>query len=85
MDREYFQQLATNFARAAARLSAGGAPSEVLRHIQEKADHCRARASMRQTGSTPLARPVLIAREWFHRRYFRYSLGAASVVQDLLL
>jgi hypothetical protein len=32
-----------------------------------------------------LARPLLIAREWIRRRYFRYSLGAASVVQDLLL
>ena len=85
MDRDYFQRLATNFARAAARLSGSGAPPAVLQHIQEKAAHCRARASMRQTGSSPLARPILIAREWFHRRYFRYSLGAASVVQDLLL
>ena len=71
MDRDYFQHLSNNFAAAAARLSAAAAPRDVLQRIQEKSAHCRARATMRQTGAMPLHRPMLIAQEWFHRRYFR--------------
>jgi len=85
MDRDYFQHLANNFAAAATRLANAGAPVEVLRKIEGKTAHCRTRAAMRQSGSPLLTRPILIAQEWFHRRYFRYSLGAASLVQDLLL
>ncbi len=89
MDQSYFERLADNYAAAAQRLHQRNAPdlfrndanvARAIRRVEQKSLHCRARARMRKPG---LAAPLLIAGEVCKLAYFRYSLGAASLAQDI--
>ncbi len=80
-----FRQVADSYAAAAERLSRHAErlrDRRVLDALQEKVDHFRAKARMRE--SIP-RRLRLVAGELRRRRYRAYSLGWKSLAQDLFL
>lgn len=80
---ETYRDVRDRFEEARQRLSqVPGVRSEVLRALQEKCDHFDRRAKMR---NTRLGRSPAIFGELCRGRYFRYSRGWASALQDLFL
>jgi hypothetical protein len=83
MDGAYFAQLAENFDLALKRLGGSGLKmgDDDLRLLQEKVEHCHARAKMRDQ---PHGKLALIAREFYSGRYTTAALGWKSLAQDLM-
>ncbi|MCE5267988.1 MAG: glycosyltransferase family 2 protein [Planctomycetaceae bacterium] len=85
LGEEAFLQLAADNDAARERLSAFRCRlqnAQLLRLLEEKADHLRTRARIR---ASRLARLPLMARELVVGRYARYSENCKAVLQDLLL
>jgi glycosyltransferase involved in cell wall biosynthesis len=83
--RKDFEATSENFAAAYQRLSNFHMQlrdDSVLELLQEKAEHFRAKAHMRDPRTWRLP---LIVKELFHSRYARYSRGWRSMAQDLFL
>ena len=83
--RRDFEAISDNYAAAHARLSMFRSclrDDGVLQSLQEKAEHFRAKARMRNPRTWRL--PIIV-KELFHSRYARYSRGWRSMAQDLFL
>jgi len=86
MQLEYFTREHGNFAAALDRLKAQTAFTPrpgAIEGLAAKERHYRARMRMRQVGR--LRRIPLIARELLTGRYFRYSINAKAIPQDVFL
>ena len=86
MGLEYFTREHGNFAAALDRLRARTEFTPrpgAIEKLAAKERHYRARMRMRQVGR--LRRLPLIARELVTGRYFRYSINAKAIPQDLFL
>jgi len=85
MGHEYFRRETDNFAAALERLREhpGLAAPEALAKLESKVAHYRARLRMRQVGR--LARLPIVLAELIRGRYFRYSINAKAIGQDLFL
>jgi len=78
-----FQQIAANYLAARDRLAAFAGrlrSPEILRALERKAEHFRAKARMRSRRATRLP---LVLREFVRGHYARYSSGWRSLAQDL--
>ena len=83
--RKDFETISQNYAAAHGRLSMFRSrlrDESVLQLLEEKAEHFRAKAHMRDPRTWRL--PIII-KELLHSRYARYSRGWRSMAQDLFL
>jgi glycosyltransferase involved in cell wall biosynthesis len=83
--RKHFESISENYAAAHQRLSKFRMrlrDESVLELLQEKADHFRAKAHMRDPSTWRL--PIIV-KELFNSRYARFSRGWRSMAQDLFL
>jgi glycosyltransferase involved in cell wall biosynthesis len=83
--RRDFETISDNYAAAHRRLSKFRSrlrDERVLQLLAEKSKHFRAKAHMRDPRTWRL--PIIL-HELLHSRYFRYSRGWRSMVQDLFL